>query len=107
MVPKGPDIDAVRTLKNIKDKVQSEIQKYRGAQTDIRPQRQPHTNDFARLARRISGRSIGLVLGGGGARGIAHLVISLQHRIHSTNSILSGFNPSHGGAWYTHRPYWG
>ena len=33
-------------------------------------------NDFSRLARRISGKSIGLVLGGGGARGIAHLVRS-------------------------------
>jgi hypothetical protein len=31
-------------------------------------------NDFSRLARRICGKSIGLVLGGGGARGIAHLV---------------------------------
>lgn len=31
--------------------------------------------DFARLARRLSGKSIGLVLGGGGARGISHLGI--------------------------------
>ncbi|KAL7754395.1 phosphatidylcholine and lysophosphatidylcholine phospholipase [Sorochytrium milnesiophthora] len=30
-------------------------------------------SDFARLARRLCGRSIGLVLGGGGARGIAHI----------------------------------
>jgi lysophospholipid hydrolase len=30
-------------------------------------------SDFARLARRLCGKSIGLVLGGGGARGIAHL----------------------------------
>ena len=29
--------------------------------------------DFARLARVLSGRSVGLVLGGGGARGMAHL----------------------------------
>ena len=64
-------------LKNLKDKVQSEIQKYRGTTTDIRPQRLPHMNDFSRLARRICGRSIGLVLGGGGARGIAHLVSRL------------------------------
>lgn len=33
----------------------------------------PNDNDFARLARFITGRSIGLVLGGGGARGAAHL----------------------------------
>jgi len=30
-------------------------------------------NDFARLARRLCGKSIGLVLGGGGARGLSHL----------------------------------
>ncbi|KAI0068052.1 patatin-domain-containing protein [Artomyces pyxidatus] len=68
------DPTAVAALKNLKDIVQSEIQKYRGGgRADVRPQRQPHTNDFARLARRICGRSIGLVLGGGGARGISHL----------------------------------
>ncbi|TFK41896.1 hypothetical protein BDQ12DRAFT_677345 [Crucibulum laeve] len=70
-LPKDPD--AVTALKNLKDKVQSGIQKYRGGVSDIRPQRLPHTNDFSRLARRICGKSIGLVLGGGGARGMAHL----------------------------------
>ncbi|KAG5652577.1 hypothetical protein H0H81_004537 [Sphagnurus paluster] len=70
-LPKDPD--AVTALKNLKDKVQSGIQKYRGTTADLRPQRPAHTNDFARLARRICGKSIGLVLGGGGARGIAHL----------------------------------
>lgn len=29
--------------------------------------------DFARLARHLTGRTIGLALGGGGARGIAHV----------------------------------
>jgi len=71
-VPKDPD--AVTALKNLKERVQNGIQKYTGAATTVRPQRLPHTNDFARLARRICGKSIGLVLGGGGARGIAHLV---------------------------------
>lgn len=32
-----------------------------------------HMQDFRRLCRRISGRSIGVVLGGGGARGLAHI----------------------------------
>lgn len=32
-----------------------------------------HKSDFARLARILSGQAIGLVLGGGGARGIAHI----------------------------------
>jgi lysophospholipid hydrolase len=72
--PTPKDPDAVIALKNLKDKVQNEIQKYRGGTADLRPQRLPHMNDFSRLARRICGKSIGLVLGGGGARGIAHLV---------------------------------
>eukprot|EP00112_Aurelia_sp_Birch-Aquarium-sp1_P004396 Seg1497.1 transcript_id=Seg1497.1/GoldUCD/mRNA.D3Y31 product="Patatin-like phospholipase domain-containing protein 7" protein_id=Seg1497.1/GoldUCD/D3Y31 len=33
------------------------------------------TSDFSRLARRLTGTSIGLVLGGGGARGFAHVGI--------------------------------
>ncbi|KAH7881128.1 patatin-domain-containing protein [Lentinula edodes] len=69
--PKDPD--PMSALKNLKDKVQNEIQKYRGGAHDPRPQRLPHTNDFSRLARRLCGKSIGLVLGGGGARGISHL----------------------------------
>jgi predicted acylesterase/phospholipase RssA/CRP-like cAMP-binding protein len=32
-----------------------------------------HAGDLARLARRVSGRAVGLVLGGGGARGFAHI----------------------------------
>jgi predicted acylesterase/phospholipase RssA/CRP-like cAMP-binding protein len=32
-----------------------------------------HTGDMARLARRLTGRTIGVVLGGGGARGHAHI----------------------------------
>ncbi|KAF9270780.1 patatin-domain-containing protein [Marasmius fiardii PR-910] len=65
--------DPMSRLRNLKDKVQHEIQKYRKVSHDPRPQRMPHVNDFSRLARRLCGKSIGLVLGGGGARGIAHL----------------------------------
>ncbi|KAF9502205.1 patatin-domain-containing protein [Pleurotus eryngii] len=71
--PKGAGTDAVTTFRNLRDRVQSGILKYRGSSGDARPQRLPQTNDFARLARRICGKSIGLVLGGGGARGISHL----------------------------------
>ncbi|EMD42300.1 hypothetical protein CERSUDRAFT_110821 [Gelatoporia subvermispora B] len=71
--PTVQDPAAVAALKNLKYRVQSEIQKYRGANNSPRPQRPPHSSDFARLARRICGRSIGVVLGGGGARGISHL----------------------------------
>ena len=72
--PLPQDPAAVTALKNLKDRVQSGIQRYRRGPADPRPQRGPHTNDFARLARRICGKSIGVVLGGGGARGISHLV---------------------------------
>jgi len=34
-----------------------------------------HMQDFRRMSRRITGQSIGLVMGGGGARGLAHLGI--------------------------------
>lgn len=71
------DPAAVAALKNLKDRVQSEIQKYRRSRPDVQAQRLPYTDDFARLARRICGISIGLVLGGGGARGISHLVSHL------------------------------
>ena len=64
---------AVAALKNLKDKFQHEIKKYRGTPA-AQQQRAPHMNDFARLARRLCGKSIGLVLGGGGARGLSHLV---------------------------------
>ena len=68
------DPAAVAAIKNLKNMVETEIQQYRGGSSDARPRRPPHTSDFARLARRICGKSIGVVLGGGGARGIAHLV---------------------------------
>ncbi|KAH8119991.1 patatin-domain-containing protein [Phellopilus nigrolimitatus] len=79
---KDPDPAAVAALKNLKDKVQNEILKYRGGRDIPRPQRPPHMSDFARLARRLCGKTIGLVLGGGGARGISHLgVIRASDRI--------------------------
>ncbi|THH33139.1 hypothetical protein EUX98_g1035 [Antrodiella citrinella] len=71
--PHPQDPAAVTALKNLKERVQSGIQRYRGGATGPRPARSAHSNDFARLARRICGKSIGLVLGGGGARGISHL----------------------------------
>ena len=72
VAPQNPA--AVTALKHLKERVKNEIQKYRGSRPDVRVQRLPRTDDFARLARRICGVSIGIVLGGGGARGISHLV---------------------------------
>ncbi|EGN93174.1 hypothetical protein SERLA73DRAFT_172324 [Serpula lacrymans var. lacrymans S7.3] len=77
------DPGAVTAFKNLKDKVQSGIQKYRGGPRHARPQRPVHVNDFARLARRLCGKSIGVVLGGGGARGLSHLGVLRALEEHS------------------------
>ncbi|EAU35254.1 hypothetical protein ATEG_04807 [Aspergillus terreus NIH2624] len=56
--------------------IQAEIQKYtsrRIHQTALYSAQTPFKGDFHRLARRLCGRSVGLVLGGGGARGIAQV----------------------------------
>ncbi|KAK8192489.1 phosphatidylcholine and lysophosphatidylcholine phospholipase [Zalaria obscura] len=58
--------------------LQAEIQKYtsrRVRQTPLYSAETPFKGDFHRLARRLCGKSVGLVLGGGGARGIAHVGI--------------------------------
>ena len=63
----------------IKQRVQflhAEITKYtsrRIVNTPIYSSETPFKGDFHRLARRLCGKSIGLVLGGGGARGIAQV----------------------------------
>ncbi|KAG8735024.1 phosphatidylcholine and lysophosphatidylcholine phospholipase, partial [Ceratobasidium sp. 414] len=67
------DPAAIIAFNKLKNKVQLEIQKYTRSQVNTRPSRPKHFSDFARLARRLCGKSVGLVLGGGGARGIAHL----------------------------------
>ncbi|CEL53820.1 hypothetical protein RSOLAG1IB_06601 [Rhizoctonia solani AG-1 IB] len=67
------DPAAIIAFNKIKNKVQLEIQKYTRSRVNTRPHRPKHFSDFARLARRLCGKSVGLVLGGGGARGLAHL----------------------------------
>lgn len=56
--------------------IQAEIHKYtsrRVRQTPLYSAETPFKGDFHRLARRLCGKSVGLVLGGGGARGCAHV----------------------------------
>lgn len=66
------------TLKARVQNLQAEISKYTSRKMRHEPYYSPEaTNkgDFHRLARRLCGKSIGLVLGGGGARGIAQVGI--------------------------------
>lgn len=56
--------------------LQAEIHKYtsrRVRQTPLYSAETPFKGDFHRLSRRLCGKSVGLVLGGGGARGLAHV----------------------------------
>lgn len=58
--------------------LQAEIQKYTSRKVHHTPYYSPDTpmkSDFHRLARRLCGKSVGLVLGGGGARGMAQIGI--------------------------------
>lgn len=66
------------TLKQRVQVIQAEIQKYTSRkvrETPLYSADTPFKGDFHRLARRLCGKSVGLVLGGGGARGIAHIGI--------------------------------
>ncbi|CCD24791.1 lysophospholipase NDAI_0D04780 [Naumovozyma dairenensis CBS 421] len=59
------------SLKTTVENFSSRFMKKRNAQ--FYTPTNPHKNDFLRLARILSGQAIGLVLGGGGARGLSHL----------------------------------
>ena len=66
------DPAAMAAFKKLKKQVEVSIGRYRGSRPTSR--RPDSANDFSRLARRFIGKSVGVVLGGGGARGISHLV---------------------------------
>lgn len=75
--PVHPQIKRFGTaLKQRVQVLQAEIQKYtsrRMRQTPLYSAETPFKGDFHRLARRLCGKSVGLVLGGGGARGISQI----------------------------------
>ena len=77
--PAHPQIRRFGTaLKQRVQVLQAEIQKYtsrRIRQTPLYSAETPFKGDFHRLARRLCGKSVGLVLGGGGARGISQIGI--------------------------------
>ncbi|KAK9764239.1 phosphatidylcholine and lysophosphatidylcholine phospholipase [Basidiobolus ranarum] len=61
-------------LVDLKDQLQDQFQKYYSKIINKPSYSYSGSrSDFARLARRLCGKSVGLVLGGGGARGIAHI----------------------------------
>ncbi|KAK5998266.1 Lysophospholipase NTE1 [Cladobotryum mycophilum] len=67
-----------QALKERVQVLQAEIQKYtsrNGQHASYYSPDTPFKGDFHRLARRLCGKSIGLVLGGGGARGITQIGI--------------------------------
>lgn len=72
VVPHGEGPPPVVALRHLKERVQGQISKYRRSGPAVYNPT-VFTDDFARLARRLCGKSIGLVLGGGGARGISHI----------------------------------
>ncbi|EDO16105.1 hypothetical protein Kpol_1001p17, partial [Vanderwaltozyma polyspora DSM 70294] len=58
---------------SIKSKVELFSAKIRGTKRHYYTSVHSHKSDFLRLARILSGQAIGVVLGGGGARGLSHL----------------------------------
>ena len=79
--PPHPQIRRIGTaikqrVQTLQVTLQAEIQKYtsrRIRQTPLYSAETPFKGDFHRLARRLCGKSVGLVLGGGGARGISQI----------------------------------
>ena len=70
--PPVHDPAAIAAFKHLREQVETRIKKYRGLRP-LRPRRPPHMSDFARIARRLCGKQVGVVLGGGGGRGVAHI----------------------------------
>jgi NTE family protein len=53
--------------------------------------RRDNTGDIARLARLLNGKAVGLVLGGGGARGFAHLgILRALHEARIPTDLIGG-----------------
>ncbi|KAF9214459.1 phosphatidylcholine and lysophosphatidylcholine phospholipase [Podila verticillata] len=79
MPHKGPtmlgDQARKKTIMNIKEHLEKFYTNIRHNNSQKSPAFTGNRSDFARLARRLTGKTVGLVLGGGGARGIAHIGI--------------------------------
>lgn len=76
IVPVDQPSKRSNTIKQRVQILQAEIQKYTSRKSRHSPfyaPDAPFKGDFHRLARRLCGKSVGLVLGGGGARGITQI----------------------------------
>lgn len=68
--------DRLSRLKNKVQSIQSDlVSKYKRKRVPVYTHSYVHKDDFYRLARILSGTAVGLVLGGGGARGLSHIGI--------------------------------
>lgn len=76
-------------IENVRSRLNpSRISQSTGSSTE---QVQPYKNDFMRLARLLSNEAVGLILGGGGARGISHLgVVTALERHGIPVDIIGG-----------------
>ena len=64
----------VIALKKMRQQVQNRLDRYRNQPAKPKQAaRSIGADDYGRLARRLCGKSVGVVLGGGGARGISHI----------------------------------
>ena len=66
---------AVLAIRKMREQFQVRIDRYvnRTRKRNIEPPQNRLSDDYARLARRLCGKSVGVVLGGGGARGLSHI----------------------------------
>lgn len=80
-------------LENVKTKAISSLNKFNNRlnrRTHSYKTVQAHKNDFLRLARILSNESVGLVLGGGGSRGISHVGVVMALEKHGIPIDLIG-----------------
>jgi predicted acylesterase/phospholipase RssA len=71
----------------------SDVMRWRGGRDleRVYPTRRKHLADYARLARFLTGTAVGIVLGGGGARGFAHLgVLKALHENGIAIDLIGG-----------------
>jgi predicted acylesterase/phospholipase RssA len=86
-----PIVDVVRPLNPSVVVVVVVVVSIKNAYTELLEPDPDPTTDFARMARFLTGTAIGLVLGGGGARGCAHVgMIQAMHEAGIPIDLIGG-----------------